>query len=256
MEVIDRAVKRVLKLKFELGLFENPYPNIEALKKTLHCKETETLNEELASKSFILLKNEHKLLPLSRNIKKIAVLGPHGDNVRSYFGTFSYPAALDMSLAREEDGQAFEEPGLIIYDIEQSYVGQIREVSPRIGKRIRREFPAVRSLYHALLEYLPDSQVVYAQGINCAGSDVAGMEEALRAAADADVVILTLGGKNGWGITSTVGEGVDSTDIDLPGRQEEFARRVYELHKKTVVLHFDGRPLSNAYVASHFDAIL
>lgn len=256
MEVIDRAVKRVLKLKFELGLFENPYPNIEALKKTLHCKETETLNEELASKSFILLKNEHKLLPLSRNIKKIAVLGPHGDNVRSYFGTFSYPAALDMSLAREEDGQVFEEPGLIVYDIEQSYVGQIREVSPRIGKRIRREFPVVRSLYHALLEYLPDSQVVYAQGINCAGSDVAGMEEALRAAADADVVILTLGGKNGWGITSTVGEGVDSTDIDLPGRQEEFARRVYELHKKTVVLHFDGRPLSNAYVASHFDAIL
>lgn len=256
MEVIDRAVKRVLKLKFELGLFENPYPNIEALKKTLHCKETETLNEELASKSFILLKNEHKLLPLSRNIKKIAVLGPHGDNVRSYFGTFSYPAALDMSLAREEDGQVFEEPGLIVYDIEQSYVGQIREVSPRIGKRISREFPAVRSLYHALQEYLPDSQVVYAQGINCAGSDVAGMEEALRAAADADVVILTLGGKNGWGITSTVGEGVDSTDIDLPGRQEEFARRVYELHKKTVVLHFDGRPLSNAYVASHFDAIL
>ncbi|MDE7199192.1 MAG: glycoside hydrolase family 3 C-terminal domain-containing protein, partial [Lachnospiraceae bacterium] len=177
-------------------------------------------------------------------------------NVRSYFGTFSYPAALDMSLAREEDGQEFEEPGLIIYDIKQNYVGQVREVSPRIGKRITREFPVVRSLCHALQEYLPDSQIVYAQGVNCAGSDVAGMEEALRAAADADAVILTLGGKNGWGITSTVGEGVDSTDIDLPGRQEEFARRVYELHKKTVVLHFDGRPLSNAYVASHFDAIL
>ncbi len=256
MEVIDRAVRRVLKLKFELGLFENPYPNVEALKKTLHCKDTEVLNEELAQKSFILLKNENKLLPLSKNIKKIAVLGPHGDNVRSYFGTFSYPAALDMSLAREEDGQEFEEPGLIIYDIEQAYVGQIREVSPRIGKRITKEFPAVRSLYHALQEYLPDCQVVYAQGINCAGSDVAGMEEALRVAADADVVLLTLGGKNGWGITSTVGEGVDSTDIDLPGRQEEFARKVYALHKKTVVLHFDGRPLSNVYVASHFDAIL
>lgn len=256
MEVIDRAVKRVLKLKFELGLFENPYPNIKELKKSLHAESTEALNEELARKSFILLKNEHKLLPLSRGTKKIAVLGPHGDNVRSYFGTFSYPAALDMSLAREEDGQEFEEPGLIIYDIEQSYVGQIREVSPRIGKRISREFPVIRSLYHALQEYLPDSQVVYAQGINCAGSDVGGMEEALRVAADADVVILTLGGKNGWGITSTVGEGVDSTEIDLPGRQEEFARRVYTLHKKTVVLHFDGRPLSNEYVASHFDAIL
>ena len=82
------------------------------------------------------------------------------------------------------------------------------------------------------------------------------MEEAVNAAADADVVLLTLGGKNGWGITSTVGEGVDSTDIGLPGRQEEFARKIYGLHKKTVVLHFDGRPLSSEYVASHFDAIL
>lgn len=256
MEVIDRSVERVLRLKFELGLFENPYPDSKALKEALHRTETDRLNEELARKSFILLKNDRKLLPLSKEVKKIAVLGPHADNVRSYFGTFSYPAALDMSLAREEDGQEFEEPGLIVYDIRQSYIGQIREVSPRIRKRIAREFPRIRSLYQALHEYLPDSQVVFAQGINCAGNDVAGMEEALAVAADADVVILTLGGKNGWGITSTVGEGVDATDIDLPGRQEEFARRVYALHKKTVVLHFDGRPLSNAYVASHFDAIL
>ena len=82
------------------------------------------------------------------------------------------------------------------------------------------------------------------------------MEEALNTAAEADVVLFTIGGKNGWGITSTVGEGVDSTNIDLPGRQEEFARAIYALHKKTVVLHFDGRPLSNAFIASHFDAIL
>lgn len=256
MGVIDRAVERVLKLKFELGLFEDPYPHIGELKKNLHCVQTQCLNEEIAEKSFILLKNENRLLPLSKKVRKIAVLGPHGDNVRSYFGTFSYPAALDMSLAREEDGQEFEEPGLIVYDIEQSYVGQVREVSPRIGKRISREFPAVRSLYRALQEYLPQSRVVYARGINCAGSDTAGMEEALRVAADADVVILTLGGKNGWGITSTVGEGVDSTDIGLPGMQETFARKVYALHKKTVVLHFDGRPLSNEFVASHFDAVL
>ena len=58
------------------------------------------------------------------------------------------------------------------------------------------------------------------------------------------------------GITSTVGEGVDSTSIDLPGRQEEFARAVFALNRRTVVLHFDGRPLSNLFVASHFDAII
>lgn len=256
MEVIDRAVKRVLRAKFELGLFENPYPDCEKLKKELHRKETDGLNEKMAAESFILLKNNGGILPLSKNVKKIAVVGPHGDNVRSFFGTFSYPAALDMTMAREEDGQIFEEPGLIIYDIEQSYTGQVREVSPRVNKRIKREFPQIRSLYDALTEYLPDAEVVYAKGINCAGTDIGGMEEALCAAAQADVVLLTLGGKNGWGITSTVGEGVDSTDIGLPGRQEEFARKIYELHKKTVVLHFDGRPLSSEYVASHFDAIL
>lgn len=256
MAVIDQAVKRVLRAKFELGLFENPYPDCEKLKAALHRKETDALNEKMAAESFILLKNNNDVLPLSKKVKKIAVIGPHGDNVRSLFGTFSYPASLDMTMAREEDGQSFEEPGLIIYDIEQSYVGQIREVSPRVNKRIKREFPGVRSLYEAVKEYLPDAEVVYVRGINCAGSDIGGMEEAVNAAAEADVVLLTLGGKNGWGITSTVGEGVDSTDIGLPGKQEEFARKIYELHKKTVVLHFDGRPLSSEYVASHFDAIL
>lgn len=256
METIDEAVRRVLHAKFKLGLFENPYPNLKKLRETLHCKETDELNEKIAKESFILLKNENNILPLSKEVKKIAVIGPHADNVRSFFGTFSYPAVLDMTMAREEDGQVFEEPGLIIYDINQSYIGQVREVSPRIDKKIREEFKSTKSLYEALKEYLPDSKVTYARGINCAGTELGGMEQAINAAVEADIVILTLGGKNGWGITSTVGEGVDSTNIDLPGRQEEFARKIYELHKKTVVLHFDGRVLSNEYVATHFDAIM
>lgn len=256
MEVIDQAVKRVLTLKFELGLFENPYPDKELMHSVLHQKETDCLNETLAMEGLILLKNKNETLPLSKECGKIAVIGPHGDSVRSYFSTFSYPAVLDMTMSREEDGQEFEEPGLIIYDIMQQYPGQTRDCSPRIEKRIRKEFAKSRSLYQALQEYLPGGKVVYAKGINCAGDNISGMEYALNAAAMADVVILTIGGKNGWGVTSTVGEGVDSTNIDLPGIQEEFARKVRALNKKTIVIHFDGRPLSNEYVASHFDAII
>ncbi len=256
MDIIDQAVRRVLTQKFELGLFENPYPDLEKLKKYLHLKSADELNEKIAAESFTLLKNENKTLPLSKKIKKIAVIGPHADNIRSLFGTFSYPAVLDMTMSREEDGQEFEEPGLIIYDIEQKYKGEIREVSPRVNRKIQKEFPNSRTLCAALKEYLPEAEVVYAQGINCSGDNTGGMEEALQVAAGADVILLTIGGKNGWGVTSTVGEGIDSTDIDLPGRQEEFARRVYDLHKKTVVLHYDGRPLSNEFVASHFDAIM
>lgn len=256
MSVIDRAVERVLRLKFELGIFENPYPDLEKLKGILHSEKTERLNEKIAEESFILLKNENNVLPLSKQIKKIAVVGPHGDNIRSLFGTFSYPAVIDMTMSREEDGQEFLEPGVIIYDIEQEYVGQVRDTSPRVNKRIQKEFPKAKTLYQALREYLPNTEVVYAKGINCTGTEIGGMEAAVRAAADADVVLLTLGGKNGWGSTSTVGEGVDATDIDLPGRQEEFARKIYQLHKKTIVLHYDGRPLSNEYIASHFEAIV
>lgn len=257
METVDQAVRRVLTAKFELGLFENPYPDLPRLKASLHRPEADALNEKIAKESITLLKNEHQTLPLSKEKgMKIAVVGPHADSVRSYFGTFSYPACVDMSTTREEDGQVFEEPGLIVYDIEQAYVGQFREISPRIEKRIRRDFPNTRTLYQALKEYLPDAKITYAKGINCGGTDLGGVEEALRVAADADVVLMTIGGKNGWGVSSTVGEGVDATDIDLPGHQEEFARAVRALNKKTIVLHFDGRPLSNEYVATHFDAIL
>ena len=121
-----------------------------------------------------------------------------------------------MTMSREEDGQEFEEPGLIIYDVEQKYKGEIREVSPRVNRKIQKEFPNSRTLCAALKEYLPEAEVVYAQGINCSGDNTGGMEEALQVAAGADVILLTIGGKNGWGVTSTVGEGIDSTDIDLP----------------------------------------
>ena len=255
-EVIDRAVRRVLRTKFELGLFEDPYPHIEELKRILHQKTTDDLNEKIARESFILLKNKSNLLPLDRGVKKIAVLGPHADSLRSYFGTFSYPACLDMTDARDVEGQEFPEPGLIVYDIAQEYPGKVRDVSPRVEKRIAKEFKQCRTLYQALKEYLPTAEVVYSKGINCAGTDLGGIQDAINVAADADVILLTLGGKNGWGATSTVGEGVDATSIDLPGNQEKFAWEVYNLHKPTVVLHFDGRVLSNTFVSTHFDSIL
>ena len=256
METVDQAVRRVLTAKFEIGLFEHPYPDFEALEKSLHQTATDQLNLKMARDGIILLKNENHLLPLSEDTRRIAVVGPHADSVRSYFATFSYPAALDMSISREEDGQVFEEPGLIIYDIQQRYPGEVRQTTPRVEKRLRREFSHARTLAQAIGDLLPDACVTWAVGVDYSGHDISDFDHALTVAADADVVILTLGGKNGWGLTSTVGEGVDGTKIGLPGEQERFARAIRELGKPTVVVHFDGRPLSSTYVDSHFDAIL
>ena len=62
-----------------------------------------------------------------------------------------------MTMSREEDGQIFEEPGLIVYDIRQRYVGEVREMSPRVEKKIRAQFKNTKSVYEALKEYLPDA---------------------------------------------------------------------------------------------------
>lgn len=256
MEVIDRAVRRVLTIKFSLGLFEHPYPDRGMLKTEFHTGRAKELNLNLAKQTITLLKNENHALPISKSVKKIAVIGPHANLLRSYFSTFSYPAVLDMVSSREEDGQALPEPGLIVYQVMQRFPGDGRESSNKLELQLRHDFPESRSLYEAIRDALPDAQVEWSLGVNYLGNNLSGMEHALETAAQADIVILTLGGKNGWGVTSTVGEGIDSTDIDLPGRQEEFARAVYALGKKCVVVHFDGRPISNAFVTSHFDAIL
>lgn len=256
MEVINNAVRRVLTMKFQLGLFEQPYPDRNLLSTAFGAIEAKKLNLKLAEQTITLLKNDQEVLPLSKSVKKIAVIGPHSNLLRSYFSTFSYPAVLDMTTSREEDGQELPEPGLIVYEVSQRFPGEIRESSKRLEQQLRRYFPESRTLYEAIKEYVPNAQVACALGVNYTGNDLSGMEYALELAAQADVIILTLGGKNGWGVTSTVGEGIDSTSIDLPGRQEEFAKSVYALGKKCVVVHFDGRPLSNKFVATHFDAII
>lgn len=254
---IDRAVLRVLTLKFRLGLFEDPYPRQHRISQVFSQGAGSSVSRKMAQEGLILLKNEHQTLPLSKKTKKIAVIGPHADSMRSFFGSFSYPGTLDMILTREEEDQTDpSDPHSVVNRLVQRFPGDIREISPRVEKRVRQSYPGCPTLLEAVKACLPEAEVVSAPGCNPAGTNLSGMEHALELAAQADVVILTLGGKYGWGTTSTVGEGVDATDIGLPGRQEEFARAVFALHKKTVLVHFDGRPLSSTYAASHFDAIL
>ena len=93
-------------------------------------------------------------------------------------------------------------------------------------------------------------------GISYTGNRLAGYEEALDLAADADVVILTLGGQNGWGVVATNGEGIDNANIGLPGLQEQFARDVFAANRNTVVIHIDGKPCASEYVCSHFPAVI
>jgi beta-glucosidase len=89
-----------------------------------------------------------------------------------------------------------------------------------------------------------------------AGNDSSMFAQAVEAAKQVDVVIMTLGGKYGWGANCTIGEGLDRNDIGLPGIQESLAKAIIETGKPSIVVHMDARPLSSAYIKTHAAAII
>ena len=103
---------------------------------------------------------------------------------------------------------------------------------------------------------MPDAEIRYAYGYPIAGADQSGYARALEIAEDADIVILTLGGKHGTCSMASMGEGVDATNINLPECQDAFIRKAAKLGKPLIGVHFDGRPISSDAADAHLDAIL
>lgn len=89
MELIDRAVRRILTLKFRLGLFENPYVEPDHAVETIHMQESRDLALQTAREGIVLLKNEKDILPLSKNLKRIAVIGPNADDRLNQLGDYT-----------------------------------------------------------------------------------------------------------------------------------------------------------------------
>ena len=89
MALVDRAVRRVLELKFRLGLFENPYVDVDRAVRTVHSQQYQDLALRAGREGIVLLKNERNLLPLKKNLKSIAVIGPNADNVMNQLGDYS-----------------------------------------------------------------------------------------------------------------------------------------------------------------------
>ena len=79
IETVDRSVRRILRIKYLLGLFENPYVDVERAVREANTKESQQLALQTAREGIVLLKNEKNLLPLNKNIKSIAVIGPNAD---------------------------------------------------------------------------------------------------------------------------------------------------------------------------------
>jgi beta-glucosidase len=262
VEQLDTAVRRVLEVKFKLGLFENPYPDRKRVLDAFQNERSEALSGELGRESIILLKNEGQTLPLSKqDLRKVAVIGPHAHSVRSLFGCYTYPAMLEMITPDTADGTTENKPSSGIGALSAAgaiVLGRVEEENPLLDGILRKEFPDSLTLYEAVSKLLPQAEVVTAGGCTFTGTDRSGFAEAVELARAADAVILAIGGKNGWGVRATIGEGIDAMHIGLPGMQEELAAAVAAAAagKPTVVVHIDGRPLSSEAVAETFPAIL
>ncbi len=253
--LLDTAVLRVLTAKFALGLFENPCP--ESFPEARRCfggAEAQSVAARMAQESLVLLKNDGTL-PLRPGLRRIAVIGCHAESPRALFGGYSF-----ISMTENQTGVGNTMAGVDAESVDRRrpvYPGSRVEIeSPRVDAIVRSFSPHSRSLLEALREELHGVQVDAAYGYPYAGDDETLFEEALRVAGEADLVILTLGGKYGWGTGCTTGEGIDATNINLPPCQECFIRRAARLGIPLVGVHFDGRPLSSDAADECLNAII
>ena len=257
MKVLDRAVLRVLRAKFRMGLFEHPFAlDGEELRSVFTKEEDKEITLQSALESMVLLKN-NGVLPLDKKVKKIAVVGTQAANARIFFGGYTHLSmeeavhAVANSIAGLKSGSVeghkmLTVPGTQIQSDETEEFDAI----------LRLQKPQCKSLLEMLREKLPDAEITYAYGYAIAGDDLSHIEEALEAVKNADVVIMTLGGKHGSCSVASMGEGVDGTDINLPVCQDTFIRRAAEFGKPMIGVHFNGRPISSDAADTYLDAIL
>lgn len=206
-EQLDRAVERVLNLKEALGLFDDPYRSSSPEKEASSCltAKNREIARRAAEESAVLLKNDGTL-PFSKDVKKIALIGPFADS-GCILGSWSCWGDKNEAVTVKQ----------------------------------------------GIAKLLPDAEITVAVGCGNKYDDTdrSGFAEAIKAAKEADAVVVCIGEPESYS-----GEASSRTDINITGVQEELARLVIEVNKNTAVLLFNGRPLVLTELSKYAPAIL
>jgi beta-glucosidase len=217
-ELIDRAVRHVLELKFRLGLFEHPYADLARATQVMHAREHQQLALDAAREGIILLKNQGGLLPLKNGLQSIAVIGPNADSVSNLFGDYA-PKVVPQQVET-------------ILDAIKAKVSPTTRISFAKGCAINDQD---RSGFGRAVDA--------AKGANVA--IVVLGEQSRREGDDAKDLP-----------PPTDGEGYDVASLDLTGVQEDLIRAVQATGTPTVLVLVNGRPLSIRWEAEHVPAIV
>jgi beta-glucosidase len=235
--LIDAAVARVLRMKFQLGLFDDPYVEPRDAGAVFDTTEQRMLARRLAEKSLVLLKNDG-LLPLRKDLRAVAVIGPSADSVRLLQGDYHYPAHLEIMYGEIKDG----------------------DLSPRpagAGINLGLHFiPTVTVLEGIRAAVSPATAVHAARGCDIVDASIDGFAAAVAAAQQAEVAIVVVGERSGLVEGCTSGESVDRADLGLPGVQQQLVEAIVATGTPVVVVLINGRPLALPWIAEHVPAIV
>ncbi len=217
VSLVDLSVRRVLREKFRLGLFEHPYVDPQQALKIVHAQPHQDLALVAAREGIVLLKNEQNLLPLKKNLKSIAVIGPDADNTLNQLG--DYTARV----------------------VTQPVVTILQGIKQKVG-------PQTKVLYAKGSNVMGDDKSGFREAVQAAkGADLAVVVVGEQFGSDES------GHKER---AATDGEGSDVASLDLTGVQDELVQAVSATGTPVVVVLINGRPLSVRWEAEHVPALV
>ena len=218
-EFVDDAVRRILRVKYELGLFDNPYRFLDEKreKEVIGSKANREAVLDMAKKSIVLLKNDTNLLPLKKSGQKIVLLGSLAESKNSPLGSWRIAAESNTAVSVLEGMQQYKGNSL-------NYVKGL-------------DLTTVEPTFLTEVQYNT--------------TDKSGFEAAKNAAKDADVVVMVLG-EHGF----STGEARSRTNLDLPGLQQEFLEEIYKVNPNIVLVLNNGRPLTISWAAEKIPTIV
>ncbi len=220
VKTLDDRVRDVLRVKFLLGIFDRPYvADASYAEKIVNSAEHQQVALRAARESIVLLKNDHNALPLSKDVRSIAVIGPNAD---------------DDSLTRYRYG-----PNAV------KGVTVLEGIRNKLGDRVKVNYAKGCDVVN---EHWPETEVLPEPLTEKEKDEIA---KAVDAAKKADVAVVVLGDS-----TSTVGETASRTSLDLPGRQLDLVQAVYATGKPVVVVLLNGRPISINWINKYVPGIV
>lgn len=220
-KLIDDAVKRILRVKFRLGLFDDPYKYCdEAFEKSeLYSEANQEVALEAGKKSIVLLKNENDILPIKNSIKNIAVIGPLANDKDSPLGNWRAHAVENSAV---------------------SVLEEIRNYAPKGVKITYAEGAKLSTGDRSFLNPMTFNK-----------DDKRGFAEAEKLAKQADLVVLVVGED-----AFQTGEGRSQTNIGFAGVQDDLIETVQKANKNVVMVLMNGRPMDLSWSSKNIPAIV